>query len=80
MYVAALAAIVGQVLLLGRLALLLYATAVWLVAATFVRFKDETYSHPPFRRGLRSLPMRGFRPLASPAPLEPGRKGQRTRR
>ena len=41
MYVAALAAIVGQALLLGRLAQLLYATAVWLVAATFVRFKEK---------------------------------------
>ena len=41
MYVAVLAAIVGQALLLGRLGLLLYAGAVWLIAATFVRFYEE---------------------------------------
>jgi protein-S-isoprenylcysteine O-methyltransferase Ste14 len=41
MYVAALAAIVGQALLLGRLGLLLYAGAVWLIAAAFVRFYEE---------------------------------------
>jgi protein-S-isoprenylcysteine O-methyltransferase Ste14 len=41
MYVAVLAAIVGQALLLGRLGLLLYAAAAWLVVATFVRFYEE---------------------------------------
>lgn len=41
MYVAALAAIVGQALLLGRLGLLLYAGATWLVVAAFVRFYEE---------------------------------------
>lgn len=41
MYVAALAAIVGQALLLGRLGLLLYAGAIWLVAAAFVRWYEE---------------------------------------
>jgi protein-S-isoprenylcysteine O-methyltransferase Ste14 len=41
MYVAVLAAIVGQALLLGRLALLLYAAAIWLVVAAFVRFYEE---------------------------------------
>jgi protein-S-isoprenylcysteine O-methyltransferase Ste14 len=41
MYVAVLAAIVGQALLLGRLALLLYAGATWLVVAAFVRFYEE---------------------------------------
>jgi len=41
MYVAVLAAIVGQALLLGRLSLLLYAGAVWLIAAAFVRFYEE---------------------------------------
>jgi protein-S-isoprenylcysteine O-methyltransferase Ste14 len=41
MYVAALAAIVGQALLLGRLGLLVYAGAVWVIAAAFVRFYEE---------------------------------------
>ena len=41
MYMAVLAAIVGQALLLGRLGLLLYAAAMWLIAAAFVRFYEE---------------------------------------
>src|SRR5215211_7867102 len=41
MYVAVLAAIVGQALLLGRLGLLLYAGVAWLVVAAFVRFYEE---------------------------------------
>jgi protein-S-isoprenylcysteine O-methyltransferase Ste14 len=41
MYVAVLAAIVGQALLLGRLELLLYAAAAWAVVAAFVRFYEE---------------------------------------
>ena len=41
MYVAVLAAIVGQALILGRLGLLLYAAAVWLIAAAFVRWYEE---------------------------------------
>ena len=41
MYVAVLAAIVGQALLLGRLGLLLYAGAAWLVVAAFVRWYEE---------------------------------------
>src|SRR5918993_3854656 len=41
MYVAILAAIVGQALLLGQLGLLLYAAAFWLIAAAFVRFYEE---------------------------------------
>jgi protein-S-isoprenylcysteine O-methyltransferase Ste14 len=41
MYVAVLAAIVGQALLLGQLGLLLYAGVAWLVVATFVRFYEE---------------------------------------
>ena len=41
MYVAVLAAIVGQALLLGRLVLLLYAGAAWLVVAAFVRWYEE---------------------------------------
>ena len=41
MYVAVLAAIVGQGLLLGRLGLLLYAAAAWLLVAGFVRWYEE---------------------------------------
>jgi protein-S-isoprenylcysteine O-methyltransferase Ste14 len=41
MYVAVLAAIVGQALLLGQLGLLVYAAAAWLVVAAFVRFYEE---------------------------------------
>jgi protein-S-isoprenylcysteine O-methyltransferase Ste14 len=41
MYMAVLAAIVGQALLLGQLGLLLYAAAAWLVVAAFVRFYEE---------------------------------------
>ena len=41
MYVAVLAAIVGQSLLLGRLGLLLYAGVAWVAVAAFVRFYEE---------------------------------------
>ena len=41
MYVAVLAAIIGQALLLGQLGLLLYAAAFWLITAAFVRFYEE---------------------------------------
>lgn len=41
MYVAILAIIVGQALLLGQLGLLLYAAAFWLIAAAFVRWYEE---------------------------------------
>ena len=41
MYMAVLAAIVGQGLLLGQLGLLLYAAALWLVSAAFVRWYEE---------------------------------------
>lgn len=41
MYVAILAAIVGQALLLGDLGLLLNAGALWLISAAFVRWYEE---------------------------------------
>jgi protein-S-isoprenylcysteine O-methyltransferase Ste14 len=41
MYVAVLTAIVGQALLLGQLGLLLYAAALWLIVAAFVRCYEE---------------------------------------
>jgi protein-S-isoprenylcysteine O-methyltransferase Ste14 len=41
MYVAVVAAIVGQALVLGRLGLLVYAGLTWLLVAGFVRFYEE---------------------------------------
>ena len=41
MYVAILAAIVGQALLLGQLGLLLYTAVFWLITAAFVRWYEE---------------------------------------
>jgi protein-S-isoprenylcysteine O-methyltransferase Ste14 len=41
MYVAVLAAIVGQALILGQLGLLLYAAATWLLVAAFVQLYEE---------------------------------------
>jgi protein-S-isoprenylcysteine O-methyltransferase Ste14 len=41
MYIAVVAAIVGQALVLGRPGLLLYAAAVWLTVAAFVRWYEE---------------------------------------
>jgi protein-S-isoprenylcysteine O-methyltransferase Ste14 len=41
MYVAALAIVVGQSLTLGQPVLLAYAVALWLVAASFVRWYEE---------------------------------------
>ena len=41
MYVAVVAAIAGQALLLGRAGLLAYAAAVWVTVATFVRLYEE---------------------------------------
>jgi protein-S-isoprenylcysteine O-methyltransferase Ste14 len=46
MYVALLAVIVGQALLLGQLGLLLYAAGIWVITAAFVRFYEE----PALRR------------------------------
>ena len=41
MYVAVLAMIIGQALLLGQFVLLAYAALLWLVFASFVRFYEE---------------------------------------
>jgi protein-S-isoprenylcysteine O-methyltransferase Ste14 len=41
MYLAVIAAIVGQAVLLGRLGLLIYAAALWLLFAAFVRWYEE---------------------------------------
>jgi protein-S-isoprenylcysteine O-methyltransferase Ste14 len=41
MYVAILAAIAGQALLLGQLGLLLFSTVFWLFVAAYVRWREE---------------------------------------
>jgi protein-S-isoprenylcysteine O-methyltransferase Ste14 len=41
MYVAVIATILGQALILGQLVLLAYAAAFWLLVASFVRFYEE---------------------------------------
>jgi protein-S-isoprenylcysteine O-methyltransferase Ste14 len=41
MYVAMLAVVVGQALILGWPGLLMYAAALWLIVASFVRFYEE---------------------------------------
>ena len=41
MYVAVLAVIIGQTLLLGQPILLAYAAVLWLIVASFVRFYEE---------------------------------------
>src|SRR5215208_1019640 len=78
MYVALLAAIVGEALLLGQLSLLLYAAALWLIFAAFVRWYEE----PTLRRRFgadyeayrRAVPAWWpcLRPWKSSGPDEPG--------
>jgi protein-S-isoprenylcysteine O-methyltransferase Ste14 len=41
MYLAVVAIIVGQAGILGRVALIVYAAALWAVVASFVRFYEE---------------------------------------
>jgi protein-S-isoprenylcysteine O-methyltransferase Ste14 len=48
MYVAVVAAIVGQALLLGRADLIGYAVIVWVVVAAFVRWHEEPSLHERF--------------------------------
>src|SRR5215203_3960138 len=78
MYVAILAAIVGQALLLGQLGLLLYAAALWLISAAFVRWYEEPTlrrqfgaDYEAYRRAVPAwLPC--LRPWKSSGPDEPG--------
>ena len=77
MYVAVLAVIVGQALLLGQLGLLLYAAAMWLITADFVRWYEEpTLAHrfgrgyDAYRRGTRWWPR--LHPLKPSERDEPG--------
>jgi len=48
MYVAMLAVVVGQALILGWPGLLMYAAALWLIVAWFVRFYEEPTLAPAF--------------------------------
>ena len=60
MYVAGLAAIVGQVMLLGQFGLLLYAAAVGVASFAFVHFHEEPALRSrfgePYERYLREVP------------------------
>src|SRR5918911_592460 len=78
MYVAVLAAIVGQALLLGQLGLLLYAAALWLISAAFVRWYEEPTltrrfgaDYEPYRRGGPAWGPR-LRPWKPGGRVEPG--------
>ena len=68
MYVAILATIVGQALLLGQLGLLLYAAASWLIAAAFVRWYEEPTLTRRFGADYEAY-RRGTRLVAPPASL-----------
>ncbi|HEX6757085.1 MAG TPA: isoprenylcysteine carboxylmethyltransferase family protein [Propionibacteriaceae bacterium] len=61
MYLAVIAAILGQAMIFGSLALLLYALAVWAIMATFVRWYEEPLlqnrygeEYGRYRRGVRA--------------------------
>lgn len=78
MYVAVLAAIVGQALLLGRLGLLAYAGGTWLLVAAFVRFYEEPTlasrfgaDYEAYRRAVPAWWPR-LRPWEPGGPDEPG--------
>jgi protein-S-isoprenylcysteine O-methyltransferase Ste14 len=78
MYVAVLAAIAGQALLLDRLGLLLYAGATWLVVVAFVRFYEEPTlarrfgtDYEAYRRAVPAWCPR-LRPWDPSEPNEPG--------
>jgi protein-S-isoprenylcysteine O-methyltransferase Ste14 len=78
MYVAVLAAIVGQALLLGQLGLLLYAAALWVICAAFVRLYEEPTlrrrfgaDYEAYRRAVPAWWPR-LRPWKSSGPDEPG--------
>ena len=78
MYVAVVAAIVGQALLLGQLGLLVYAGVTWLVVAAFVRFYEEPAlttrfgaDYEAYRRAVPAWWPR-LRPWEPDRPDEPG--------
>ena len=78
MYVAVLATIIGQALLLGQLGLLLYAAAAWLITAVFVRWYEEPTltrrfgaDYEAYRRAVPAWWPR-LRPWKPSEPGEPG--------
>jgi protein-S-isoprenylcysteine O-methyltransferase Ste14 len=61
MYVAVVAAVLGQALIFGSLGMLIYAAAIWLATATFVRLYEEPTlrerfgaSYEAYRRNVRA--------------------------
>jgi protein-S-isoprenylcysteine O-methyltransferase Ste14 len=61
MYLAVIGVILGQAMIFGSLALLLYALAVWAIMATFVRWYEEPLlqnrygeQYKRYRRGVRA--------------------------
>jgi len=79
-YLAAITIFLGEALLFGQLSMLLYAIAVWVGAAAFVRWYEEPALAARFGAHYRGLPSRGAR-LASPVmPLDPRRSGHSRRR
>ena len=49
MYLAVIAAILGQAMIFGSLALLIYALAVWAMVASFARWYEEPAASDPLR-------------------------------
>jgi protein-S-isoprenylcysteine O-methyltransferase Ste14 len=85
MYVAVLAVIIGQALLLGQPVLLLYAAALWLVAASFVRFYEEPElgrrfgaQYEAYRRAVPAWwpRLRPWSPGEPPAPGPPSNRNE----
>ena len=83
MYVAVLAVIVGQALLLGQPILLAYAAALWLIVASFVRFYEEPTlirrfgaEYEAYRRAVPAWWPR-LRPWRPGEPAASGRQGNR---
>ncbi|MGH3876722.1 MAG: methyltransferase family protein [Actinophytocola sp.] len=88
MYVAVVAAALGEALLLGRADLLVYAVIVWAVTAAFVRFREEPVlsrrfgaEYTTYRRAVRAWwprlrPWRGAEPGAEPGERLVGRPGE----
>ena len=77
MYVAVLAVVLGQALLLGQVVHLVYAVGLWLMFASFVRYYEEPTlaeqfgaDYETYRRGVRAwLPrLRPWRPPSVRAP------------
>ena len=74
MYVAVVAAVLGQALLLGRPVLLAYAAAVWLCTAAFARWYEEPVlaarygaQYEAYRRAVRAWLPR-LHPWTAPTP------------